>query len=105
MEEGEVVDPYVQVIVTYYCSDRNGNWQNKWQHSFLFTSHLLIFLFKIQIHGHADDFNDPENHKETTAIDNNGLNPTWMEGFTFNIKVPELAFLDLKVTRFSLSNL
>ena len=63
----------------------------------IFDLSLLIFLFKIQIHGHPDDSNDTENNKGTKIIDNNGFNPTWKEDFTFNIKVPELAFLDLKV--------
>eukprot|EP00090_Calanus_glacialis_P018621 TRINITY_DN2888_c0_g1_i14.p1 TRINITY_DN2888_c0_g1~~TRINITY_DN2888_c0_g1_i14.p1 ORF type:complete len:706 (-),score=250.49 TRINITY_DN2888_c0_g1_i14:266-2272(-) len=63
VEEGEVIDPYVEA----------------------------------KIRGHPDDFNEADNHKETAAVRNNGFNPTWKEGFVFNIKVPEVALLDLKV--------
>jgi Ca2+-binding EF-hand superfamily protein len=62
-DEGEVIDPYVEV----------------------------------KIRGHPDDYNEPDNHKETEAVRNNGFNPTWKQSFTFSIKVPEVAFLELKV--------
>jgi len=62
-QEGEVIDPYVEV----------------------------------RIRGHPDDFHEADNHKETAAVRNNGFNPTWKEGFVFNVKVPEVAILDLKV--------
>jgi len=63
VDEGEVIDPYVEV----------------------------------KIRGHPDDYNDPDNHKETEAVHNNGFNPTWKQSFVFTIKVPEVAFLEFKV--------
>jgi len=63
VDEGEVIDPYVEV----------------------------------KIRGHPDDYNDPDNHKETEAVHNNGFNPTWRQSFVFTIKVPEVAFLEFKV--------
>jgi len=62
-DEGEVIDPYVE----------------------------------IKIRGHPDDYEDPENHRETEAVHNNGFNPSWKQSFVFNIKVPELAFIEFKV--------
>jgi len=63
VDEGEVIDPYVEV----------------------------------KIRGHPDDYDEPENHKETEAVRNNGFNPTWKQSFVFSIKVPEVAFLEFKV--------
>ena len=57
----------------------------------------LSFCFQVKIRGHPDDFNEPDNQKETAAVRNNGFNPTWKEAFVFNLKVPEVALLDLKV--------
>ena len=51
----------------------------------------------MRIRGHPDDFHEADNHKETAAVRNNGFNPTWKERFVFNVKVPEVAILDLKV--------
>jgi len=62
-EEGEVIDPYVEV----------------------------------KIRGHEDDFGDSNNHVATEAVRNNGFNPSWRQSFQFNIKLPDLAILDLKV--------
>eukprot|EP00092_Neocalanus_flemingeri_P005512 GFUD01005942.1.p1 GENE.GFUD01005942.1~~GFUD01005942.1.p1 ORF type:complete len:789 (-),score=239.22 GFUD01005942.1:53-2419(-) len=63
VDEGEVIDPYVEV----------------------------------KIRGHPDDYNEPDNHKETESVHNNGFNPTWKQSFVFTIKVPEVAFLEFKV--------
>ena len=52
---------------------------------------------KVKIRGHPDDYNDPDNHKETEPVRNNGFNPTWDQSFVFTIKVPEVAFLEFKV--------
>merc|ERR1719481_1741134 len=62
-EEGEVIDPYVEVM----------------------------------IRGHEDDSGDNNNHVATEAVRNNGFNPSWRQSFTFNIQVPDLAILDIKV--------
>ena len=72
--EGEIVDPYV----------------------------------KVRIRGHPDDEVDPEsgdkiNKGKTQSIKNNGFNPVWNEEFQFTVKVPALAFLDIKVKDFSQS--
>ena len=64
-EDGEIIDPYVEV----------------------------------KIRGHQDDFNNPDNKQETEAVRNNGFNPTWRKKFTFTINLPDLAFLELKVTK------
>jgi len=69
-EEGEVVDPYVQ----------------------------------LHVRGHADDFEDEENHKETEVVRNNGFNPVWRQTFKFRIRVPDLAILEMKIRDHSKSN-
>jgi len=51
---------------------------------------------EIRIHGHNDDHKD-ENSVETNYVKNNGFNPVWREVFKFNIIVPDLAMLELKV--------
>ena len=53
---------------------------------------------ELKIRGHADDFNNPDNKQQTKAVRNNGFNPTWRESFQFNITLPDLAFLELKVS-------
>lgn len=63
----------------------------------MLTLSYIPFYFQVKIRGHPDDFNEPYNHKETAAVRNNGFNPTWKEAFVFNLKVPEVALLDLKV--------
>jgi len=52
---------------------------------------------EIKIHGHNDDESKEENEKETQYVRNNGFNPKWDEEFKFNILVPDLALLELKV--------
>jgi len=69
-EEGEVIDPYVQ----------------------------------LHIRGHADDFENEENHVETAVVRNNGFNPVWRETFKFSIRVPDLAVLEMKIKDHSKSN-
>ena len=56
---------------------------------------------QVKIRGHPDDYNEPDNHKETKTVRNNGFNPTWKQSFVFNIKVPEVAFLEFKVNYYS----
>jgi len=52
---------------------------------------------EIRIRGHEIDYNNSENNQKTEHVKNNGFNPTWRESFTFDIKFPDLAILDLKV--------
>ena len=65
--EGEVIDPYV----------------------------------KVRIRGHPDDESHPDdrlhNKGQTDPVHNNGFNPVWNKDFTFNVKVPSLAFLEFRV--------
>ena len=49
---------------------------------------------KVRIHGHPDD---KVNKGETDPVPNNGFNPVWNKDFTFNVKVPSLAFLEFRV--------
>ena len=53
---------------------------------------------EIRIRGHEIDYNNSENNQKTEHVKNNGFNPTWRESFTFDIKFPDLAILDLKVS-------
>ena len=55
------------------------------------------WLIKVRIRGHPDDFNEPDNQIETEAVRKNGFNPAWKQSFVFNIKVPDVAFLEFKV--------
>lgn len=56
---------------------------------------------KIRIRGHEDDEKEGKekiNKGRTKPVKNNGFNPVWeKETFKFKIKVPQLAFLELKV--------
>ena len=46
--------------------------------------------------GHNEDFKgDPK--PATKPVKDNGFNPCWNTKFTFNIKVPDVAILELKV--------
>ena len=48
------------------------------------------------VRGHNEDFTrDPK--PATEPVKNNGFNPCWDKTFTFNITVPEVALLELKV--------
>ena len=48
------------------------------------------------VRGHNEDFKgDPK--PATDPVKNNGFNPCWDKTFTFKIKVPEVALLELKV--------
>lgn len=62
---------------------------------------------KIRIRGHLDDEkngDDKINKGKTKPVKNNGFNPVWEnETFKFNIKVPQLAFLEFKVKDHSTS--
>ena len=50
------------------------------------------------LRGHNEDFKgDPK--PATDPVKNNGFNPSWDKTFTFKIKVPDVAFLELKVGR------
>ena len=49
---------------------------------------------KVRIRGHPDD---KGNKARTEYVKNNGFNPVWNETFTFNVKVPSLAFLEFRV--------
>ena len=50
------------------------------------------------VRGHNEDFKgDPK--PATDPVKNNGFNPCWNKTFTFKIKVPDVAFLELKVGR------
>ncbi|XP_043990743.1 1-phosphatidylinositol 4,5-bisphosphate phosphodiesterase delta-1-like isoform X2 [Gambusia affinis] len=52
-------------------------------------SSIVDPLVKVQIYGVPDDVAE----KETSAIPNNGFNPSWNENFKFDVHVPELALL------------
>ena len=48
------------------------------------------------LRGHNEDFKgDPK--PATKPVKDNGFNPCWNTKFTFNIKVPDVAILELKV--------
>lgn len=49
---------------------------------------------KVRIRGHPDD---KENKGKTDPVHNNGFNPVWKWSFSFDVKVPQLAFLEFKV--------
>jgi len=51
---------------------------------------------EVILRGHNEDFKgDPK--PATDPVKNNGFNPSWDKTFTFKIKVPDVAFLELKV--------
>ena len=51
---------------------------------------------KVILRGHNEDFKgDPK--PATEPVKNNGFNPLWNKTFTFKIKVPDVALLELKV--------
>uniref|UniRef100_A0A8C7XTN0 Phosphoinositide phospholipase C n=1 Tax=Oryzias sinensis TaxID=183150 RepID=A0A8C7XTN0_9TELE len=52
-------------------------------------SSIVDPLVKVEIYGVPDDMAV----KETTAIENNGFNPSWNESFQFGVSVPELALV------------
>ena len=52
---------------------------------------------KVRILGHPDDAHDG-NKDKTEHVKNNGFNPVWKNNkFKFNVKVPQLAFLEFRV--------
>ena len=53
---------------------------------------------KVRVRGHPDDTHS-KNKGKTEHVSNNGFNPVWRETgpFTFDIRVPQLAFLEFKV--------
>ena len=53
----------------------------------------LLFLCITEVHYH----DDKGNKEATEYVKNNGFNPVWNQTFSFNVKVPALAFLDFRV--------
>ena len=51
----------------------------------------------IRLRGHPDDDGEEKTQATTKRVKNNGFNPVWNEAFNFDIKVPQLAFLELKI--------
>ena len=52
---------------------------------------------KVRIRGHPDDEHS-NNKRKTEHVKNNGFHPVWDAGyFKFHVKVPQLAFIELKV--------
>ena len=49
---------------------------------------------EVRVRGHPDD---KGNKEATEYVKNNGFNPVWNQTFSFNVKVPALAFLDFRV--------
>ena len=54
----------------------------------------------LRVRGHDSDKSD----FETEHVTNNGMNPVWNEDFSFECKVPELAFLEFKVKHLDIGN-
>merc|ERR1719206_709987 len=56
----------------------------------------LELTVEVILRGHNEDFKgDPK--PATKPVKDNGFNPCWNTKFTFNIKVPDVAILELKV--------
>ena len=64
------------------------------------SSDIIDPYVKVRLRGHVDDErngDDKINKGKTQPVSNNGFNPVWNESFGLEAKVPELAFLELKV--------
>ena len=62
----------------------------------IFRMRLTNHSYKVIVRGHNEDFTrDPK--PATDPVKNNGFNPRWDKKFTFPIRVPDVAILELKV--------
>ena len=53
---------------------------------------------EVKVRGHLEDFSNEKNKGETKPVRNNGFSPSWGETFEFYLTVPEVAFLEFKVS-------